>query len=94
MILDDRLKEIRIVGFNGIKMPLSNEEIAQIKQAFAEEIVAKMDAKQAELMSGAEWYDRFIRELSPPNGSTKDVNATYTIIEVKETAKRASGIKR
>lgn len=93
MSLDDKLREI--VDFEGETEEYANETIAQIKQAFADEgwIHSPLvdyqfkRIKSGELMTGQEFFDRF-----EPLLEDIDLNSKTRYRELKEAAKKASGI--
>lgn len=94
--LDDKLKELVFKMAGGIKDG-GEDEITQIKQAFADEgYVAKSELKSwsytAELLTGTEWYDRFEKELNNLGVNYKTGMTGLMASEILEAAKRAAGL--
>lgn len=67
--LDSKLREIRIKQYDSGYLlshrELEPEEIAQIKQAFADEgyLQIQTELGMDTFFTGKQWYDRFIKEL-------------------------------
>lgn len=100
--LNDSLKKIKITAYfkKGEEyLFLNDKDITEIKQAFAEAGYINMQGAKvsgpkytvqtyrgdgARMMTGQEWYERFDKELRAED--------TYSIDEILQAAKRASGI--
>jgi hypothetical protein len=98
MSLDDKLRELKLKGKLYVEtdsmeryLELSDEAIAQIKQAFSDEGYSNGQWKMAAalgLLTGQEWYDRFTKEYIILVETLKDKELAALL-----GAKRAAGIK-
>lgn len=114
MSLDDRLKEIlkehRSFAMHsagdGVAMHNSDEAIAQIKQAFADNNYVQLPTVRKEIdegitvngkivMTGQEWFDRFEVETAKITTGSKGWTGyldNYGVDDFLEAAKKASGL--
>lgn len=81
----------------------TDEAIAQIKQAFADEGYAKdlLQSPETPLMIGAEWNSAFEKELgrfpktkstTSHTGKTQTFDCLYSIDAIREAARKAAGL--
>lgn len=100
MSLDERLRDVLFKAAGGIS-DMGDDEVAQIKQAFADEgwtpiqrVGFRPDKegfieRYPALMTGQEWYDRFVEECKRiPDGKHPSI-----FDPVYEAAKKAAGIE-
>lgn len=110
MNLDDRLREIIETRLLAGDVPyMTDGAIAQIHKAYADEgcvfvptVTQSQDPRDKwvevngkRVMTGAEWYDRFLKELGEPKtfvGYAYD-DTGYEDDHVLEAAKKAAGLK-
>lgn len=87
--LDDKLRGIFV---NDFAFHLNDNTIAQIKQTFADERYCWQGFRpNSHLMSGQEWYDRFLEELTNMGfAKTHKEAAVYMICDT--AVKRAAGL--
>lgn len=101
--LDDRLREIVAIIHTeeGCKLvrpcPVENQGIRAIREAFADERTSYVadfsNGKLSELMTGQEWYDRFVKQLPTP--LEVEGWASYDLLDkedVMAAAKQAAGL--
>ena len=104
--LDDKLREILEKPGKSLA-GATDQTIVQIKQAFADEgylqhnefgIVQTYTHKATNVMTGQEWYDTFVKELSkdPAKAKNSENGSFYFMFserDVLEAARKASGLK-
>ena len=90
--LDDKLREMKLGYIKDLSpmkadswWSLNDEDIAQIKQVFADEGFYPTDVFGTKMMTGQDWYGQFEKEIV--------INALEGQPSFLEAAKKASGLK-
>lgn len=107
--LKAKLRELDLEFLPGIPVHLTDAMIAQIDQAYegagwrqlpqGAELDALVEWHDGRLLTGQEWYGRFVKELPPQGLDTVLVDgpklSEWSIrwLDVEKAAKKASGIK-